>query len=338
MIHNKLLGSLFIVAISLAIVSCGGKTSETTEVELPKVRISKVTLREVDQSSLFTATVEPEAKNNIAPITPSRIRTIFVEIGDNVKKGQRLAQMDAANLTNLETQLANIRENYRRVSELFSVGGASRQELDNTKLQLDMAETNLKNMQENTYLLSPINGLVTARNYDSGDLFNGQVPVLTVMQINPLKLLINISEKYYSQVKKGMIVNVTFDALAGKVYEGRVSLIYPVIDEATRTFAVEITLANGNYEIRPGMFARVNINFGTKERVVVADRSIVKQPGSGIRYVFIYKEGTVYYQEVTQGIRLGDEYEVLTGLNPGDVIVTAGQARITDGDKVEVIE
>lgn len=335
---NNLFGFLFIAGLSVLMASCGGKTTETTEVELPKIRIATVSSRQVEQNVSFTATVEPEAKNNIAPTTPSRIRSIFVEVGDNVKKGQRLAQMDAANLTNIETQVSNLRENYRRVSELFQVGGASQQDLDNTKLQLDMAEINLKNLQENTSLISPINGVVTARNYDNGDLFNGQVPVLTVMQINPLKLTINVSESHYSALKKGMNVTVSFDALEGKEFNGKVNLIYPTIDQYTRTFAVEITLTNTNNEIRPGMFARVTINFGTAERIVVSDRAIVKQPGSGVRYVYLHKDGVVHYQEVTLGMRLNDEYEVLTGLKNGDVIVTAGQARLADGDKVEVIE
>jgi len=94
--------------------------------------------------------------------------------------------MDAVNLNNLETQIANYKRIYKRVSELYEVGGASQQELDNTKLQLTVAETNLKNLQENTLLKSPINGIVASRNYDNGDMYNGQLPILTVMQINPV--------------------------------------------------------------------------------------------------------------------------------------------------------
>ena len=81
------------------------------------------------------------------------------------------------------------------------MGGASQQELDNAKVQLDVAEINFKNLSENTFLLSPISGIVTARNYDEGDVYSGQMPLLTVMQINPVKLKINISETYYSKVR-----------------------------------------------------------------------------------------------------------------------------------------
>ncbi|MDR1584939.1 MAG: efflux RND transporter periplasmic adaptor subunit [Prevotellaceae bacterium] len=339
---NLVIASVFLALIA-GMAACGGaqtkgKGNGNDSVQAPKVRIMKVSIREVEQNVSFTATVDPESKNSIAPTAPTRIRNIFVEVGDKVSKGQRLVQMDDLNLANLETQLANIRETYRRVSELFAVGGSSQQDLDNAKMQLDVAESNLRNLKENTYLISPVDGVVTARNYDNGDLFNGQIPVLTVMQVNQLKLKINISESYFSKVKKNLGVAVEFDVYKNEKFNGEINLIYPTIDPYTRTFTAEVKLLNKGDKIRPGMFGRVLINFGTENRVVVSDRAIVKQPGSGIRYVYLYKEdGTVSYQEVTLGMRIGDEYEVLSGLNDGDVIVAAGQARLSDGDKVEVI-
>jgi RND family efflux transporter MFP subunit len=256
-------------------------------------------------------------KNNIAPAAPGRIRQIFVEVGTTVSKGQRLAQMDVANLSNSETQIENTRRMYKRVSELFSVGGASQQELDNAKLQLDVAEINLKNLNENTFLLSPINGVVTARNYDAGDMYSGQMTILTVMQINPVKLRINISESYYTKVKVGMPVKVNVEVFGDESFNGKVSLIYPTIDERTRTFPIEIKLSNNNSKIRPGMFARVNINFGTMKHVVVPDRAVIKQSGSAARFVYIYKDGKVSYKQVEIGQRIDNEYELISGVDNG---------------------
>ncbi len=341
---NLFIGTAFLILIA-GMISCGGsqeggKTSENDSIQAstPKVRVADVVARDVDQNVSFTATVEPEIKNSIAPMAPTRIRNIFVEVGDKVSKGQRLVQMDDINLSNLETQLANLRETYRRISELFAVGGASQQDLDNAKMQLDVSETNLKNLRENTYLISPITGVVTARNYDNGDMFNGQVPVLTVMQVNPVKLKINISESYFNKVKKGMKVDVGFDVYKDEKFNATVSLIYPTIDPNSRTFTAEIKMTNNSDKIRPGMFGRVSVNFGTENRVVISDRAIVKQPGSAVRYVYLYKDGKAQYQEVNLGIRLGDEYEILSGLNNGDKIIVAGQSKLSDGDEVTVIE
>ncbi len=336
---NKFTG-LILLVLAIAVTACGKKeanTSKDTENQASKVKIATVSLRDVEQSQTFTATVEPEVKNNIAPASPGRIRNIFVEVGATVSKGQRIAQMDAVNLSNSETQIENLRRTYKRVAELFSVGGASQQELDNAKLQLDVAESNMKNLSENTYLHSPINGVVTARNYDVGDMFTGQLPLLTVMQINPVKLKINISESFYSKIKVGMQVDVKVDVFENETFPAKVSLIYPVIDERTRTFTVELKLSNPGSKVRPGMFARVNMNFGTVKHVVVPDRSVVKQSGSGSRFVFVYNDGKVKYTQIELGRRIGNEYELLSGVNNGDQIVVSGLNKLQDGMEVEVV-
>ena len=149
-------------------------------VEKPKVKVADVKARPVDQIQEYTATVEAEAKNNIAPSSPVRIDQIFVEVGDRVSKGQKLVQMDAANLKQTKLQLDNQEIEFNRMDELYKVGGASKSEWDASKMQLDVQRTAYKNLLENTSLVSPINGVVTARNYDNGDMYSGGNPVLVV--------------------------------------------------------------------------------------------------------------------------------------------------------------
>jgi RND family efflux transporter MFP subunit len=319
-------------ALIIGLSSCN-KPKEAAKVadEIPVVRIQAASEKEIEQIYELTATVQPQVKNSIAPSTPGRIRQILVEIGQSVSKGQKLVQMDVANLSNLETQIENVKRSYNRVQELFSVGGASQQELDNAKVQLDLAQTNLKNMSENTFLLSPISGIITARNYDNGDMYSGQMPLLTVMQINPVKLVINVSESYYSQIKIGMPINVKFDVFKNQSFQGKVSLIYPTVNEQTRTFAVEIKLNNNNNKVRPGMFARVTLEFGKAKRIVVSDQSIVKQSGSGSRFVYVYNNGKVDFKQVELGRRMGNEFEIISGLMVGEQIVIAGQSKLIDG-------
>ncbi len=290
----------------------------------------------MQQIAEFTATIQPEVKNSIAPVAPGRIRRIMVEVGSPVSKGQRLVQMDAANLENYQTQITNLRQNYNRLLELFQVGGVSKQDVDNLKAQLDQAETSLKNLQENTYLISPISGVVTAKNYDNGDMFSGQLPVLTVMQINPLKVIVNVSETYFPKVRIGMGVDISFDAFPNQRFNGSVSKIYPTVDEMTRTFGVEIRMQNSGNKIRPGMYARVTMNMGTQNRVVVPDQAIVKQVGSGSRFVYVYSEGKVTYNEVKLGQRLDTEYELISGVPTGSQVVVAGQAKLNDQMEVAV--
>lgn len=275
-------------------------------------------------------------KNNIAPSSPVRIDKIFVEVGDHVSKGQRLVQMDAANLKQTKLQLDNQEVEFKRIDELYKVGGASKSEWDAAKMAYDVKKTAYQNLLENTSLLSPISGVVTARNYDSGDMYSGGNPVLTVEKITPVKLLINVSEVYFTKVKKGAPVDVKLDVYGDEAFEGKISLIYPTIDPTTRTFQVEIQLPNQNQKVRPGMFARASLNFGTEENVVVPDLAIVKQAGAGDRYVYVYKDGKVTYNKVELGRRMGAEYELKSGVPNNSQVVIAGQTRLINGTEVEV--
>ena len=326
--------------------ACSGgeeKKAETTAAETvidkPTVKLATVTSRDVEQIGEYTATVEAEAKNNIAPTAPGRISQIFVEVGDYVRKGQKLVQMDAANLTQLKLQLDNQETEFKRVDELYKVGGASKAEWDAAKTNLDVRKSAYNNLLENTQLVSPLNGVVTARNFDNGDLYTStQMPVLVVEQIAPVKLMVNVSEPNFPKVTKGMPVTIKLDVYEGEEFEGKVSLVYPTINAATHTFPVEVTLANANQRVRPGMFARVTMGFGTKNHVVVPDMAVVKRAGSGDRYVYVYNNGKVSYNKVELGRRMGTEYELISGVDNNSQVVIAGQTRLADGVEVEVIQ
>ena len=333
------------VLVAAMLGACSGgeeKKAETTAetvIEKPTVKLATVTSRDVEQVGEYTATVEAEAKNNIAPTAPGRISQIFVEVGDYVRKGQKLVQMDAANLTQLKLQLDNQETEFKRVDELYKVGGASKAEWDAAKTNLDVRKSAYNNLLENTQLVSPLNGVVTARNFDNGDLYTStQMPVLVVEQIAPVKLMVNVSEPNFPKVTKGMPVTIKLDVYEGEEFEGKVSLVYPTINAATHTFPVEVTLANANQRVRPGMFARVTMGFGTKNHVVVPDMAVVKRAGSGDRYVYVYNNGKVSYNKVELGRRMGTEYELISGVDNNSQVVIAGQTRLADGVEVEVIQ
>lgn len=326
-----------LLAVALLGACSGDKNKAAEKVdEKPRVKLADVKARPVEQIHEYTATVEAEVKNNIAPSSPVRIDKILVEVGDRVSKGQKLVSMDEANLKQAKFQLDNQKIEFKRMDELYKVGGASKSEWDASKMAFDVKKTAYNNLLENTSLLSPINGVITARNYDNGDMYSGGNPVLVVEQITPVKLYINVSETYFTQVKKGAPVALKFDVYGDEPFEGVISLVYPTVDPATRTFPVEIKLANKDQRVRPGMFARATLNFGTKDNVVVPDLAIVKQAGSGDRYVYVYKDGKVSYNKVELGRRMGAEYELISGVPDNSQVVIAGQPKLVNGMEVEV--
>ncbi len=328
------------LAALLFLASCGGETTKNetqTEAVKKTVKVEEVRLTPVDQLSSFAASVEANTVNNIAPAMGGRIRSIHVDVGSRVGRGQTVVTMDAANYTQQQTQLATLKRDYERYLELYNVGGISKQQLDQLKAQLDVAQTALNNLGENTRLISPISGVVTARNYDPGDMAAGQ-PILTIENINPVKVVINISESFYSQVVKGMPATVEVDALSGETFQGKVSLIHPTLNPVSHTFPVEVEVNNADQRLRPGMFSRVTMNFGTNDRPLVADMAVLKQTGSNDRYVFVEKDGKAVYTLVQLGTRIGDKFEIVSGLNTGDRVITQGNVGLIDGTEVQVVQ
>lgn len=336
--------TIIYVAAAVMAVSCGNNNSKTAEqpqaaeVRLPNVTIMAASYKDVPQSDVYTANVEAYAKNNIAPQSPSRIQKIYVEVGDFVRAGQIVAKMDEVSLNQSKLSMANDSLEYSRIKKLYEQGGVSKSDFDAMELKYNVTRSQYQNLLENTILRSPVSGVITARNYDQGDMYGGS-PIYVVEQITPVKLYVGISEMDYTRVKKNDTVTLTADALPGKTFTGRIARIYPTIDAATHTFTAEVNVANSDRLLRPGMYARVTVNFGSNHSFVVPDDCVVKQQGSGVRSVFVLQaDNTVKEIVVTLGRHFGTEYEILSGVAEGDKVVVKGQASLKNGSKVNVQE
>lgn len=330
----------FLSLLSLIAVGCSKKevkeeAKKTTDVF--KVKIEQAQSKEIDRIYEFSTTVDAAVKNYIASAGGTRIEKIFVEVGDVVKKGQQLVKMESTQLATSLAQLDNLKIELERVKALYQSGGVSKQQLDQLQMQYDVAKKSAENLKDNIYLTSPINGIVTARNFDNGDVAAGQ-PILQVMQINPVKLKINIPESFYNNVKKGMQVTAKTEIFGEEEFAGTVSLIYPTIDPLTRTFTCEVKVNNANSKLKPGMFGRVELNLGKAATIMVSDKAVVKQSGSNDKYIFVENNGVVEYRKVQLGRRIEDKIEIISGIADGENVVITGQSKLMDGTKVEVIK
>ncbi len=328
--------SVVILSVAVAVASCTDSSKTVSkQVSKPVVKVSSVIMEPVPQTRTYAATIQSDIKNNIASSTPGRIDKILVEVGDYVKKGQTLVLMDSANLNKLALQIRTQEIEFERITELYNVGATSKSAYENAEMSLEVNRTALENLMENTRLVSPIEGYITARNYDEGDLYQSQA-ILQVQSIKPVKMLIDVSETFFSKVAVGNKVSITVDAYPGETFQGKVSLIYPIVNASTHTFTVEVMIENKDEKLRPGMFARASLNFGDENHVVVPDVAIVKRAGTGDRFVYLYSNGKVVFVPVVLGQRLADRYELISGVESGDQVVIAGQAALSDGMEVEV--
>lgn len=344
---NNVLGMSALAAlVVLSAAGCGGPgagkgagAADTIAVAVkPLVRVAPAVEETVAQTEDFSGTILPFTENNISPSMGLRIERIHADVGSRVSRGQVLVELDRSSLLQSEVQLTNLKADLERYQTLYDAGGVARQQLDQMSTQVQAAQVAYDNLLANTVLRSPVTGTVTARNYDPGDLYGAAGPILTVMQIDRVKVQVNVSEAYFPQVKVGLPVDIALDVYPGEVFAGKVSLIYPAVDPATRTFTTEVTIPNGDGRLRPGMFSRVSLNFGERQQVVVPDMAVQKQAGTNERFGFVIEGGKAVRRTFAVGRQIGDRVVILSGLSAGEQVVVAGGQKLLDGTEVEITE
>ena len=336
-----------IALAALILAGCGQKKDSQSQAQQaalaaqPKaqtVKVQPAAKQEVKQDGSYSATVQAFAVNNIAPQSGGRIQKINVEVGDYVGKGQILAEMDRVQLDQAKLRLSNAETELGRLKQLYEQGGLAQSDYEAAELNYKISKSTYDNMVENTILRSPITGVVTARYYDRGDMYGMASPIFTVQQITPVKILVGISEGDYTKVSKGDKVTLSVDALPGKTFSGTIKRIYPTIDPMTHTVNVEVQVPNTDRQLRPGMYAKVNVTFGHNRSIVVPDAAVVRLQGSGQRNVFVVEDGIAVQKEVSLGRHFDGQYEILSGLEEGEQVVVKGGSALRNGAQVEVIE
>lgn len=342
MISQKTIKTLSLALLSAGLLAgCSSSSSSkaTEEQSADTVRLVEVApaeMRALSLSEEFTAQLEAKVVNNITAQAGGRLKQLLVKVGDRVGAGQAVARMEATQAAQAQIQLADAKTNFARMDELYKVGGVSKAQWEQAKSAVDQAKLAYGNAAENTVLRSPISGFVTAKNYDNGDMTSPQLPVVVIQQIAPVKAVIGVSEQYYSYLKKGAAATLSVDALGEETFSGVVTNIFPTLDPVTHTVSTEIEVANKDLKLRPGMYARVHLDFGTKEALTVPDKAIVRQAGSGARYVYVFSGGKAVYRAVELGQQQGDLYEVVSGLNAGDQVIISAPSNLKNGLSVKL--
>ena len=309
------------------------------------VKIVTLQKRKIARTIEYSSSLTAFEENHLAPSAPGRIEKIFVEVGDRVKKGKLLAQMDRTQFHQAVIQLKTIETDFLRLDTLNKVGGISKQQYDQIKAQYDIARSNVEFLRENTILKAPFNGIISGKYYENGEMFSGapntsvgKAAILSIVQIDPLKAIVNISEKYYPLIHTEMDAMVTCDIYQGEIFPGRVLRVYPTIDPATRSFTIEVKINNREDQLRPGMFCRVSISMGEEMALVVPSLAVLKLQGSNERFIFLEENGKARRLTVIIGKRYDDMVEIISDeLKEGNKLIISGQAKLTDGVAVTVM-
>ena len=331
-----------VCAALLALVSCNQQKKGSGEAE-QKVReelVETTVLRpvEVMRTIDVSTTVEGWQTMSVAPSVTGRIEHIYVDVGSRVGRGTTLVRMDQQQLNTTKLTYANLALELSRLEALVATGAVSQQTYDQTKLSYDQTAESLRFLEANTFVRAQFGGVISAKNYEDGELYNGQA-ILELTQVNTLKALMAIPETYYPQVKAGMKVDVKSDIYPDTVFPATIEIVYPTIDATSHTFNVKLRIPNVAEQLRPGMYVHASLQMGRGTALLMPYQSVQKLTGSNDRYIYINDGGVAKRVFVQIGQRFDDKIEVIADeVAEGLEVVTTGAEKLIPGCKLNIQE
>ncbi len=342
--HTKISIIALLTTTIIFIIGCSNKTQNlNNDPELIPIETIPVKIMKIDRTLDFSGTIMAWREANLGAQTPGRIEKIYVKEGDEVKEGDLLVQMDDAQLTQARIQFEIAKQDFERMQPLFEQGSISQQQFDKIKAGYETAKSAYELILRNTQLRAPFSGIITAKRMNEGEVFilapsaQGAPSIINIMQIDFLKVLVNIPESDFPLVRLNQSATIQVDIYPDKIFTGIVSRVDPSINPVTRTFTVEIKIPNTNKILRPGMFSRVKIKTGEFESIFIPRSALIKQLGSNIFYVYIAENDTAKRKDVKLGLEINEWVEIKSGLNPEDQLIIKGLGRLKNGSPIKIV-
>jgi RND family efflux transporter MFP subunit len=308
------------------------------------VKADTVSYENFDKSFSYTGTFAPLREVMLIPQVQGEVTAVYFNEGDVVATGKTLIQIDDELL---QTQVIAAEANYEiakrnldRYENAAQGGGVSKIQIDNSRLNLKNAESQLKQLKKQISLSrieAPFNGTITFREVEVGSIA-GQTPVARITDLSQLKLEISVPEKEIFLFTEGETADVTTDIYPGKKFAGRIDFVSDRADES-HNYQVKILIRNNDasFMLKAGMYGNVFLEKGLREHALVIDRKSLLGSAKNPQ-VFVVQNHETALRDIQIGNNNGDVVEVLAGLDAGEIIVTSGHINLTQGSKVEIAQ
>lgn len=331
--------NVILMLAALALIACSKQAAVTEQKErVEQVRTTVLQPREIEREISVSTNLQGYITQNVAPSLTGKIEHIFCEVGDAKTAGQDLVRMDQTQYKTTKISLANLEVEKNRIELLLKTGSATQQQYDQILTQYNSTKEQLDFLEANTYVKAPFNGVISAKNYEDGELYSGQ-PILVLTQIDKLKALVAVPETYFPLFSEGMKLTLSSEIYPGRVFPATVEVVYPTIDASSHTFQVKVVVPNAQKLLRPGMYVSTTIGLGKANAIVAPYQAVEKLVGANDRYVFINEGGFAKRVSVELGQRFDQEIEIIAPeIVPGVEMVTTGQHKLVDGVKLNVVE
>ena len=327
------------VLAAVAMMACSKETITTVEEErVEQVSTRVLHVQQIEREISVSTNLQGYLTQNVAPSLTGKIEHIYCEVGDHKTAGQDLVRMDQTQYKTTKISLGNLEIEKNRIEQLLKSGSATQQQYDQITAQYNSTKEQLEFLEQNTYVKAPFSGVISAKNYEDGELYSGQ-PIVVLTQIDRLKALVAIPETYFPLLKQGMKLTLTSEIYPDKTFPATVEVVYPTIDASSHTFQVKIVVPNGKNLLRPGMYVTTTIGLGKTNAIVAPYQAVEKLVGANDRYVFINENGRAKRVSVVLGQRFDQDIEIIAPeIVDGVEMVVVGQHKLVDGVKINVVE
>ncbi len=320
------------------------------------VKTQKVAMNDKADVISANGNIEAIEKVSISPKINGRVNQFNVENGRAVTKGETLVSLDSTELTNYlitaesnlnKSQIAyqNNQKNYERYQSMFNAGAISSKDLEGIKMQLDLsnadvqvasaAVANAREALNNTNITTPISGYITNTNVAQGQIVSPGITLFTVQDFSSVYILINIKQENISKVTLGMKASVKVDAYPNREFQGNIKIINPAADKASRVFEVKVKVDNPDLLLKPGMFAKVNLQTGNSKKVLTVPQEALSGK-EGQYYVYTVEGNHAKRQTVEIGQILGQNVEIISGLSQEQQVIITNINKLKDQDLIRV--
>lgn len=322
--------TIFVIFIAAALLTagCGKQAAPAAAPETKKIPVGVVTVKKssLEKRIPLGGLVQPQDEVALAAKNPSaKILQVPVRVGDSVQAGTPLVIFDSRDT---DLQLEQARLNYERNKQLYESGAVSKSQLE----QLETTYENLKLQKEYLTLTSPVDGLVSSVSAVEGQLA-GATALVSVVNINKVKLQVQVGEANINKLKLGEEMEVSVPAASGEPFTGVVTIIAPQMDSRTKAYPVTLEIPNEEALIKGGMYAEVQLTTERKDGVITVPQYAVIDSEQQ-KVVYVVESDTAKMREVKLGLTLGDQAEVVEGLAEGEMLIVEGQYGVKDGSAV----
>lgn len=325
------------------------QTAQVAEVakQVEKINVNVITATRADVNTDYSAngTFIPKAETNLSSEIAGRVTSVLVKEGSRVGAGQVVAviKKDAieVDMTQAQNNLQNAIIDNQRYENAFKTGGVTKQQVDNSRLQLKNAQAAVRAQGvrvNDATVRAGISGTINKKMVEPGMVVSPGTPMFEIVNINSLKLSVLVDESQVGRIQIGQTVKINVNALPEDSFAGKISFIAPKSD-ASLNFPVEIEITN-NGSLKAGMYAtaifKTNHGAETQNILTIPAEAFVNGVSSG--QIFIVENGAAKLIKVTIGKVYGDKVQVLSGLNGGEQVITSGQINLDNGSKINIVK